>query len=253
MVRDPGRARLLQRRGSRTRRQHVLGESRPAHVGRSSDPGSRPRTQLPRDHAPAARSLTRRCRLDRLPLLLHVVRHRADSRRPGLFDDRGGDLQPGRPHLRPARCRDPLPRPADLRRSDGLDHAEARSRRRRGHRPALGTRRVAETPHPPGEGSRRRKHESARGVSRRTARGARGALRCHRRRIQPRRVPRARPSHLGAPRHAVGGGLELAPVRQPLRRSSRSSSAVSPPSRSRPGQGHARSTSCSCSRSAPRP
>ena len=73
--------------------------------------------------------------LDRLPLLLHVVRDRADSRRPGLFDHRGRDLQPGGPHLRPARGRDPLLRPVDLRRSGGMDHAEARSRRRHGLRP----------------------------------------------------------------------------------------------------------------------
>ena len=77
---------------------------------------------------------------------------------PRLLDDRGGDLQPGGPQLRPARCGHPLPRPAALRRTGRVGHAEigGEDHTRRG-RPSRGGR-PAQAELDPREGSRRRKH-----------------------------------------------------------------------------------------------
>ena len=147
-------------------------------------------------------------RLDRLPLL-HVVRGRADSRRPGLFDDRGRDLQPGCPHLRPARGRDPLRRPADLRRCGRitlkLEAFAAVGAGPRSERDVL-----------------RKPRTSRDGASSAEAWACSRCFSAYRSRwsaplpsatdtASTRTAPR--PPHLGTPRHTVGSGLELAPVR----------------------------------------
>ena len=62
-----------------------------------------PGARCSRGHAAAARARARRGGGDRLPLLVHVVRGRPDPRRAAVRDDRGRDLQPGGPAVRPAR------------------------------------------------------------------------------------------------------------------------------------------------------
>ena len=74
------RARLLQRRGRRARRRRVLGRARPAALGRRRDARRRrPAQRRLRVTAAAARAGRRVRGVDRLPLLLHVVRR---DRRP---------------------------------------------------------------------------------------------------------------------------------------------------------------------------
>ena len=98
----------------------------------------------PRDHRAAARTRARRGRSDRLPLLVHLVRHRPHPRRPAVRDDRGRDLQPGGPPVRPAGSGRPLDRAARVRRRDRVGRDAARTAtggtrsaaRRAGHAPA---------------------------------------------------------------------------------------------------------------------
>ena len=147
---DPDRARVLQRRGRRADRRHVLGEPRPAGRGGSRHAGRVSDRAIPGDHAAAARSRDGGCGGDRLPLLVHVVRDRADSRWPAVRDDRGGDLQPGGSPVRPAGRRRPLARAARVRRRGGVGRnaVGAETRRRpvrfgRSARPSAGYERRA--------------------------------------------------------------------------------------------------------------
>ena len=86
-----------------------------AIVGGRRDARRGPAAALPGDHVAAPRPLARGSGRDRLPLLVHVVRDRPHPRRAALRDARGGDLQPGRAPLRPARRGGPLARPARVR------------------------------------------------------------------------------------------------------------------------------------------
>ena len=164
---------------------------------------------VPRDHGAAARPGGRGGRGDRLPLLVHLVRHRPHPRRAALRDDRGGDLQPGRPALRPARRRRSLARSARLRRRGRMgrdaartagDDARAASRRAR-HAPAR-----SDTP---GQARRRRESRLPGALPRAAAGGSRRALARGRWRSRARCVPRARPADERPPRRPVGGGREL--------------------------------------------
>ena len=126
-ARDPRRARVLQRRGRRPDRGDVLGRPRPARLRSRGDARRRPVAELPRGDAAAARARARRGGGARLPLHVHLVRHRPDPRRAELRDDRDRDLQPGGAALRPARRGRARARPAGLR-----------GRRRAGRDPARG-------------------------------------------------------------------------------------------------------------------
>ena len=129
---DPPRARLLQRRGRRARRRRVLGRARPEAGRRRRDarrvavPASPPRHRSP----PRPR---RRLRgVDRVPLLLHVVRRDRRPRRDPVRDARGRDLQPGSAALRPpgsSGARDP-PAGGGRRHGARLRQARAATRRR---------------------------------------------------------------------------------------------------------------------------
>ena len=170
---------------------------------------------LPRDHAAAARARAGRRGGDRLPLLVHVVRRRPHPRRPALRDDRGGDLQPGRPPLRPARRGRALARPARVRRAGRLGRDAPRAAARR----AQGSSRPERDVLRPAAHGRRAGSSSARASAALAlflglpARRARRALARRRRRARARRLPRRsrarRASLLAAPWEAIVNSIAL--------------------------------------------
>ena len=88
------------------------------------------RRQLAR-HAPAPRPGARVRGVDRVPLLLHVVRRDRRPRRAALRDARDGDLQPGGAALRPPHRGGARAAPARRGRGDGARLREARAAARR--------------------------------------------------------------------------------------------------------------------------
>ena len=124
---DPRGARVLQRRGRRADRRHVLGEPRSRSVRSRGDARCVAVRAVPRDHGAAPRSRARSRSRDRLPLLVHVVRDRPDPRWAAVRDARNRDLQPGDPPVRPASGRRPLARPARVRRRRRLRRDPARA------------------------------------------------------------------------------------------------------------------------------
>ena len=114
--RDSHRARVLQRRGRRPHRRHVLGRARPQDVGGRRDARRRPAAAAPPRDASAARARALGRGRDRLPVLVHVLRGDRHPRRAALLDARGGDLQPGRALFDLHAAADPLARPARVRR-----------------------------------------------------------------------------------------------------------------------------------------
>ena len=137
-VGDPARPRLLQRRGRRARGRRVLGRSRRTALGRRGDARRRPCAATAAADGAAARAGAGVGRLDRVPLLLHLVRRDRRPRRNPPLHPRDGDLQPGGSVLRPAHGRCARPPPARRRRGgrDRLRDARAPSRRRAPSRPA---------------------------------------------------------------------------------------------------------------------
>ena len=115
-VGDPARPRLLQRRGRRARGRRVLGRSRRTALGRGGDARRRPCAATAAADGAAARAGAGVGRLDRVPLLLHLVRRDRRPRRNPLLHARDGDLQPGGALLRPAHGRGARPPPARRRR-----------------------------------------------------------------------------------------------------------------------------------------
>ena len=177
----------------------------------------------------AARPRARRGRSDRLPLLVHVVRDRPHPRRPAVRDDRGGDLQPGRPPLRPARSRRPLDRAARVRRRGRVGRDAARAAtggagpaaRRAGHAPAGAHARARESSSVPVSVALRSssgcRSQSSSSAPSRSAAGIR--LDAYRALGRPDECP---------PRRSVGGRRELDRVRVRRDRDRRSSSAGLP-------------------------
>ena len=78
---DPARSRLLQRRRRRADRRDLLGRARPTGLRSRCDARRGTVAQLSRRDASAARARARGRGLDRLPLLVHLVRRRPHPRR----------------------------------------------------------------------------------------------------------------------------------------------------------------------------
>ncbi len=169
------------------------------------EPGSQPS----RGDAPPPRSGTGVRGLDRVPVLVHVVRDRPHPRRPPVLDPRDGDLQPGRADVRPASGGSPRARAARLRRARSLGGhttgAEAGARRAADIR----ARGVAPAPDTQGEGTRRGQSRIAGDLPRCPARRAGRAFASQWRRPQPGGVSCARPADRRAARDALGGRAEL--------------------------------------------
>ena len=210
---DPRRARLLQRRCRRARRRDVLGESRPAPVRGGGDARREPVAALSRDHSAAALAGAGGGGGHRLPLLVHVVRHRPHPRRPAVRHARGRDLRPGGADVRPARGRRPVARPARLRPRRRPGGRATRTARGVSRHVAARARRAAPPPHHGREARRRRKPRRARALPRPPAGGARRTLARRRRRPRLRRLPGARSRDEHPARGPLDRGRELRRVR----------------------------------------
>ena len=196
---DPAGPRLLQRRRRGARRRRLLGGPRSASVGRAQRrSGRRPPTSAPADGA-AARPRARVGRVDRLPLLLHVVRGDPHPRRAALRDSRDRDLQPGGASVRPPHGGGARPAPTGRgrRRRARLGEARAAARRRS----------------PPGSRARGARWAGAvavavvvlgRSGSSRFRRSLSCAVAPGRDGLRPRSLHRARARDAGAPRRRPG-------------------------------------------------
>ena len=250
---DPDRARVLQRRRRRADRRDVLGEPRPRGSEAAATLGASPSARF--------REIT-------LPLLAPALAaaaaivflfsftsfgDRPDPRRPAVRDDRGRDLQPGGPPVRPAGRGRPLARAARVRRRGrvGRDAAGTATRRRPVRCAPSATRSAG----------------CARCASRLVVVASLGGLALFlglplvvlverslavRRRIRARRLPSARRPDERPARRSVGSRRELDRVRVSCDRDRASSSAGSPRSPWPTRADRGCSTGSCCCRSAPR-
>ena len=241
---DPRRPRVLQRRRRDAHRRRGVGDDRSRERrGRRRARGGPAAASTRGDAAPAGTRALGRRRAD-VPLLLHLVRRHPHPRRARAGHARDGDLQPGGAPLRPPGRRRALA-------------AAARRRRRRARPSRASSRRApaARAPWPTRATCSAARAGAQRIARRRGARLGGARARAPSRRSRPpvaRQLGRALPGDAGAPRGAVAGGRLLGGVRERRGARSRSSSAGSPPSRSRDDR-RASSTGSSCSRSAPPP
>ena len=173
---DPRRPRVLQRRRRRAHRRNVLGESRPAARRGGSNARRSAARALPHSHRPAPGAGAGGCGGDRLPLLVHFFRRRPHSRWPALRDDRGRDLQPGRPSVRPACGGRPFHRAAGVRRCCRVGRGAARTATRGGRRAQTRGRDASPAPHGPGQARRGSEPRRTCSLSRAAARRPRRAL-----------------------------------------------------------------------------
>ena len=208
---DPARARVLQLRGRGANRRWAVVSPRPAPGGGRAGPRREPVADVRQRHAPGAPPRDHRGRVDRVPVLLHLVRGDPRTRRPALRHPRDRDLPPDRAAARPPGCRRPRRGPA-----------RGRARRARGRR--VGTRAADGSPRP--AGGERGEHQTpddrrprvprrqpglhAR-VPRHPDRGARVPV--VRARPQPRRIPRPHPREQRLPRAADPRGVDLSAIR----------------------------------------
>ncbi len=170
----PARTRLLQRRRRDTNRRLLLGSRRPPNrrFGRNARRRAGPPVRA--RHAADDRPCGTCRRLDRLPLLLDVVRRHPDPRWQRLLHARNRDLHPGRTAVRPPRGDGARADPTRRR-----HHAVAGIRpvggapRCRSHWDATGT---AATPRTPAMASGRCPPRAARAARCRSAGGTRGAI-----------------------------------------------------------------------------